>query len=280
MNTSESADELVKICIDGSDRVLRVSGVAAKNVIVMLVAMSKDKDRVKTKGKARLNNMLKSGKPLDIFTIKAEDLKTFSKKAKDYGILYCALANKRNNKIDGLVDIMVREEDGAKLERITERFKFKAVAKVKEEYEKSKQEITTENKLKSEEERFIDDIMPKEKQKDIPSNNTKETEKKSQSEISLNTSLNDKVETSKETKKSVIQELKDIAQELEEKENVETPELQVDNFKVKDKQKENGGKRYKEKIEKSKGKRYKEPKHLGNTKKSNKTKNKSKGRSK
>ena len=35
-----------------------------------------------------------------------------------------------------MVDIMVREEDGAKLNRISERFKFKDVATIKEEYEK------------------------------------------------------------------------------------------------------------------------------------------------
>lgn len=280
MNTSESADELVKICIDGMDRFLRISGVAAKNIAVMLIAMSKENKQ--TKGKTRLNNMLKSGKPLDIFTIKAEDLKKFSQEAKRYGILYCALANKRNNKIDGMVDIMVREEDGAKLERISERFNFKDVATIKDAYEKSKQERATEKKAKSEDEQFIDDIMPKEKeeQKEIPSNNTKETEEKSQSEISSNIKSKDKVENSKENKKSVKQELKEIEQELKSKEeqNVETPEIPVNNTKVKDKEK--GGKRYKEKSEKHKGKRYKEPKHLDNTPKSKKTKNKTKGRSK
>lgn len=284
MNTSESADELVKICIDGMDRFLRISGVAAKNIAVMLIAMSKE--NTQTKGKTRLNSMLKSGKPLDIFTIKAEDLKKFSQEAKRYGILYCALANKRNNKIDGMVDIMVREEDGAKLERISERFNFKSLAKIKEEYEKSKQERATANKLKSEDEQFIDDIMPKEKeeQKDFPSNNTKETEEKSQSEISSNIKSKDKVESSKENKNSVIKDLKEIEKELKAKEeqntNTETPELQANNSKVKDKQKEKGGKRYKEKNQKNKGKRYKEPKHLDNTPKSKKPKNKSKGRSK
>ena len=133
MNTSESADELVKIYLEGVETVLRISGTGAKNIAMALIAMSKE--RTQTKGKTRLTNMLKSGKSLDIFTIKAEDLKKFSQEAKKYGILYCALANKRNNKIDGMVDIMVREEDGAKLNRISERFNFKDVATIKEEYE-------------------------------------------------------------------------------------------------------------------------------------------------
>ena len=269
MNTSESADELVKIYLEGVETVLRISGTGAKNIAMALIAMSKE--RTQTKGKTRLTNMLKSGKSLDIFTIKAEDLKKFSQEAKKYGILYCALANKRNNKIDGMVDIMVREEDGAKLNRISERFNFKDVATIKEEYEKSKQDkvnINIEEKPKSEEEQFIDDIMPKdkEKQKDIPSNNTKETEKKNLSEISSDTKSEDKVENFKDEKQSVRKELKEIEQELKAKEQETTsPEIQAD-------------KRYKEKETKSKGKRYKEPKHLDNT--SKKSKKKSKGRSK
>ena len=270
MNTSESADELVKIYLEGVETVLRISGTGAKNIAMALIAMSKE--RTQTKGKTRLTNMLKSGKSLDIFTIKAEDLKKFSQEAKKYGILYCALANKRNNKIDGMVDIMVREEDGAKLNRISERFNFKDVATIKEEYEKSKQDkvnINIEEKPKSEEEQFIDDIMPKdkEKQKDIPSNNTKETEKKNLY----------KVENFKDEKQSVRKELKEIEQELKAKEQETTsPEIQADIIRAKTKEK--NGKRYKEKETKSKGKRYKEPKHLDNT--SKKSKKKSKGRSK
>ena len=61
--------------------------------------LSLSKEKKQTKGKTRLTNMLKTGKPLQIFTIKAEDLKKFSQEAKKYGILYCALANKKNSKI-------------------------------------------------------------------------------------------------------------------------------------------------------------------------------------
>lgn len=280
MNTSESADELVKIYLEGVETVLRISGTGAKNIAMMLIAMSKEKTQ--TKGKTRLTNMIKSGKPLDIFTIREEDLKKFSQEAKKYGILYCALANKKNNKIDGMVDIMVREEDGAKLNRISERFNFKDVAKIKEEYEKSKQDrikVTISDKPKSKDEQFIDDIMPKtkEEQKNIPSNNTKEAEEKSLSEIFSSIKSSDKMEKSKEKKKSVRKELKEIEQQLKAKEqqNTEKQEMQTDNTKVKNNQK--NGKRYKEK---NKGKRYKEPKHLDTTPKSKKQKNKTKGRSK
>ena len=94
MNTADSAEEIVKIYLEGVEMSLRVTGVAAKNIAMMLIAMSKEKKM--TRGKTRLTNMLKTGKPLKIFTISSDELKKFSQEAKKYGILYCALANKNN----------------------------------------------------------------------------------------------------------------------------------------------------------------------------------------
>ena len=35
--------------------------------------------------------MIRTGKPLKIFTVSKDDLKTFAREAKNYGISYCAL---------------------------------------------------------------------------------------------------------------------------------------------------------------------------------------------
>lgn len=306
MNSSDSAEEIVKLYLDGVEHIVKIAGVGAKNLAVMLIAMSKEKTQ--TKGKTRLTNMLKSGKSLKIFTIKAEDLKTFSQEAKRYGVLYCALANKKNSKIDGMVDIMVREEDASRINRIAERFNLRDVASIQKELDKEKQENTSKPEnaeipkseeeqfiddimpkpkeeqftddtiLKSTEEQFIDDVMPKlkEEQQEIPSNDTKETEQKNQLETFSNTKSKDKVEVSNDIeKKSVKEELKEIEQEIRTKEeNAEKKEVQMDDTQAKDKKKQKGGRRYKEKEEKHKGKRYKEPKHLETTKKKNKGRSK------
>ena len=75
MNSSDSAEELIKIYLDGIGFTLRIAGEGSKNLIAFLIAMSKDNKQ--TTGKTRLTNMLKTGKELKIFTIKAEDLKKF-----------------------------------------------------------------------------------------------------------------------------------------------------------------------------------------------------------
>ena len=45
---------------------------------------------------------------------KEEDLKVFAKEANRYGVVYCAIRGKTENK-DGIVDILVRAEDAAKI---------------------------------------------------------------------------------------------------------------------------------------------------------------------
>lgn len=242
MNTADSAEEIVKIYLEGVEMSLRVTGTAAKNIAMMLIAMSKEKQA--TRGKTRLTNMLKTNKPLKIFTISADELKKFSQEAKKYGILYCALANKNNSKIDGMVDIMIKEEDAGKMNRIAERFNFKDVTIIKEEMEKAKEEKLAKLAEKSEDEIFIDEIMPtsKEEEKQIPSNDKQKTEKKNQLENSLNTKQKDK----QTEKPSVLKELDYIKRQLEKNQT--------------------NGKHYKENTKekhknKHKGKRYKEPKH-------------------
>lgn len=87
--SSESAEQTIKLVLDGTVVVAKISGMAVKNIAVALYTISQDQKQ--TKGKTRLNNMLKSDNELKIFSIKKEDLKTFYQEAKSYGILYCAL---------------------------------------------------------------------------------------------------------------------------------------------------------------------------------------------
>ena len=277
MNSSDSAEEFVKICLDGIDHAIRIMGVGAKKIGAMLIALSKEKKQ--TKGKTRLTNMLKTGKPLQIFTIKAEDLKKFSQEAKKYGILYCALANKKNSKIDGMVDILVRDEDSPKINRIADRFNFRSVASVKKDLENEKQEkqnnLKVDEKIKTEEEKFIDDVMPKDMEKSInsPSKDTKDTEEKNLLEPSLNTKLKDKVKNSEVDKKSVREELKNIENELKEKEFKHEKQKFEFNL-LKNKRKNKKQDLIKENNEIKKGKHFKPPRHLDNSKRKKKRRRK------
>ena len=127
INGGDAAEQVIRLSLDGVEVVARISGEAAKNIAVLLAAVLKEEH--KTKGKARLTNMIKSGKELKVFAIQNQDLKKFSKEAKRYGVLYCALKDKENNASSATVDIIARAEDAAKIQRIMERFNLSAVNK-------------------------------------------------------------------------------------------------------------------------------------------------------
>lgn len=124
MNTgADAADQIVKMSLEGVEVAAKITGAGAKELAVLLCALLKDQSQ--TSGKARLGNMLRSGKELKVFAVKTEDLKKFCEAAKQYGVLYCVLKDK--NATDGLTDIMVRAEDASKINRIFERFQLATV---------------------------------------------------------------------------------------------------------------------------------------------------------
>ena len=139
---AEAADQVVKIMLDGSEHALRIAGAGAKQLAILICALLKDQKR--TKGKTRLAGMLRSGKELRIFPVKADELKKFCKEAKKYGVLYCALRQKNNP--DGVVDVMARAEDASKISRIFERLQIANVdmASVRAELVQSKESPAAE----------------------------------------------------------------------------------------------------------------------------------------
>lgn len=145
MNTSgEAADQVVRMSMEVGEAALKISGEGAKQLAVLLYAILKEQK--KTKGRAKLETLVRSGKPLTVFSVKESDLKKFVQEAKRYGILYCAVRDRKGSS-DGMVDIMVKEEDAPRINRIVERFQFASVteaAQIKTEIEKSREEKSHE----------------------------------------------------------------------------------------------------------------------------------------
>ena len=162
-NGGDAAEQVVRLSLEGFEVAAKLSGAAAKNIAVLLVSVLKQEQ--KTKGKARLTNMIKSGKELKVFSIPNKDLKKFTEQAKRYGVLYCVLRDK-NTKGDNVpIDIIARAEDASKIQRIVERFELGKVDKAaivtesqkavekrdaleKDKPTKSKNEIITEEAVR------------------------------------------------------------------------------------------------------------------------------------
>lgn len=125
MNTSgEAAEQIVRMTLQMGEAALKITGAGAKQLAVILYAISREQK--KSKGKARMETMLRSGRPLTVFSIKDSDVKTFVKAARKYGVLYCAVRNPVGRK-DNMVDLIVKQEDAARINRIVERFQLASV---------------------------------------------------------------------------------------------------------------------------------------------------------
>ena len=71
-------------------------------------------------GAKSLKDLLKSGKTLEVFSIKDRFLKTFTREAKKYGIIYHVIREKNSPNND--IDIIVDSDNSKMCYRIIERF--------------------------------------------------------------------------------------------------------------------------------------------------------------
>ena len=88
------SEQVVRLSLEGFEVLARLTGSGAKNVAAMIYTIMKDKKQ--TKGKINLNNMIRTGKPLKIFTVSKEDLKKkFLEKKKQQLLLRSSKAVKQ-----------------------------------------------------------------------------------------------------------------------------------------------------------------------------------------
>ena len=162
----DAAEQIVRLSLEGMEVAVKISGESAKNIALILMAVLREEH--KTKGKARLSSMIRSGKELKVFSVQNKDLEKFSREAKRYGVLYCVLKDK-GNRSSGTADIIARAEDAAKIQRIVDR-----VGLSKVERGSAVSEIRDERKKqsgRSQAEDVIDDVLKdagKEKQLQNP----------------------------------------------------------------------------------------------------------------
>ena len=238
-HSGDAAEQIVRLSLEGVEVAAKITGTAAKEIATFIVAALKsDKSHLKLKGKARMTSMLKSGKALEIFSVKESDLQSFMRGAKQYGIVYCVLHNSKNTP-DGLCDILVKADDAPKISRLSERFQFGMVDKAKIESEivqaKSEQAQSVEPTVpdKDDTDKLIDEFLVKDdgkatpdKEPDInhpdPNPIRARTEKPLPSEPTLE-SKSKSAEGTSSKRPSVREELREIKAGLQSKKEAEAP---------------------------------------------------------
>ena len=246
MNTGgEAAEQIVRMSLEGFEVAAKITGAGAKNIAILLYSILKDEK--KTKGKARLTSMLRSGKELKVFTVKRGDLQKFTQEAKKYGVLYCVLTDRKNKDPNAEVDVIARAEDASKISRIVERFHLASVdtASIVTEAEKSKDgkaaakdakdgqpEPDVGVQEKAEKDKLLDALMgkPVQKEENAPNPSVAKTEK---SPLSEPTSEQPKKSAegatmTKAEKPSVKEELRKIKESRKEQEADASPAVGKD----------------------------------------------------
>lgn len=125
---SEATDMTVKMVLEGSEMVFKLAGKGTAELAKALVKFAKvlHNEDLRTKGKVTFRSMLKSGEPLTRFVIPDNMLKAFHEDSKLYGLKYHIIRDK--NSIDKSADIVVYQQDAAKVNRILEKLGLDAKA--------------------------------------------------------------------------------------------------------------------------------------------------------
>ena len=110
---ADAADQIVRYSLDGVEHTLRISGTVAKNLAIFIAAVMKDQK--KTRGRTRMERMLRERKPMKFFSVPKDRLREFAQEAKSKGLLYVIIRDKKH---PDLSEIMVFAEDAAKVNRV------------------------------------------------------------------------------------------------------------------------------------------------------------------
>jgi hypothetical protein len=145
-HSGDAAEQVVRLAMEGGEVILKLTGSAAKELGVFLVAALKNKNgKLKLKGRTRLNALLKSGKDVDVFSIRNSDLKAFAERAKKYGIVY-AVVRDRNLNSAGMCDIMVKIDDAPRISTLVESLNIATVSRGRIESHQVMREKTDKTK--------------------------------------------------------------------------------------------------------------------------------------
>lgn len=262
-NGGDAAEMLVRLYLEGFEEVVKLSGKGVKTLVPLLASTLKQES--KSKGKARLTQMIKSGSPLKVFTFKNKDLKKFTEQAKRYGVLYTVLRDKNSNDPNATVDVIARAEDASKIQRIADRFNFATVdkASIVKDVEKSvadRKETEIEKPTKTKGEIIVEKAMASPVKESENSNQNPDVAKTDKNPQSRQSSGEHDMKTDKgiskstEKKPSVKEKLErykeDAVKKKKEAERYQPKHIQDEKTPVKNKQ-------TKHKQPKKKAKRYK-----------------------
>ena len=128
---SEAAEQMTREAIQISEAAAKLAALGAKNLAALCLALANENQKLR--GKTHMNTLLRSGKELRVFDLKEQDLPAVQQAARQYGVLFSVIKDTASE--NGHVDILAKDEDVSKLNRIFERLHYAAPEQVQAEEE-------------------------------------------------------------------------------------------------------------------------------------------------
>lgn len=117
----QEAQMITRVVISGSVFIVKLAGKEAMQMAKFLSAFADGE--LATSGEIKLKTLLKSGQPLKVFSLKGdENFISFARGASEYGIVYSVVKRTDQEKTDQLFDIMVKQSDASKINRVIEKY--------------------------------------------------------------------------------------------------------------------------------------------------------------
>ena len=114
---------ITRVVLSGSVFILKLSGAATKQLASFLSKAVNGE--LSSSGMVNLKTMLRSGKRLKVYTLKGdENFRKFARGANEYGIKYAVIKRNAEDKKDELYELMVFEDDAAKINRVIEKYEL------------------------------------------------------------------------------------------------------------------------------------------------------------
>lgn len=129
---SQAADQVTKEVAQLTVAATKLAGAGLKNLAALTLALIKD--HKKLRGKTRLSRLLCDGSALKVVPLPKDKVDDFCTEAKRYGVLFSIVQENE----DGTIDILVREQDAAKINRVYERIHYHGLDEYKKEKDDEK----------------------------------------------------------------------------------------------------------------------------------------------
>jgi hypothetical protein len=140
----EAADLAVHESIEVTESAMKQVGLGAKNLAALLIAVANDNQKVA--GVTNLRRLMQDGDQKVVFSVKADDMKEFAEKAKDFGVLYVTVKHKGMD--TDTFEIITRASDAQMINHIMERMGYPAPAREDAAAKKAEPRVPSERSSK------------------------------------------------------------------------------------------------------------------------------------